>query len=835
MAKKKDLIYNIGGDVSGLRAALSRGTVSLGKFAAAGTTALAGVGAAMVAVSVKNAAAFEQNIASAAAKTGDFENAMRAFEKAAVDAGLTSAFSATQAAEALGLLAQSGLDIAESTAAVPDLLNLAAAGALDLAEATDIATGVVQGFGLSVSELARVNDVLAKTANSSSQDVSMLGEAMSYAAPVASGLGVSLEETAAVLARLADANIKASRGGTSLNGILANMSKASAALGGSLKTSDIAALGFAGAMDQLQREGLDATNAMDLFGSRAGPAMLALLKVGTDGIREMDQALQDAGGTADLVARQQLNTLTGAITVLQGMIETMSIKLGQVFLPVLTLTATKMQDLASDALDANGDLSTLDKTLADFADTLSGWSSDVASAAGTLAVFAGVAVDTLTVISAGTRALGSVLVGSAATVTVMASGDDASATARAALDDFDQAVSDLLGVGSGTRAGIEIQNKINQMGKDVADAFKEAAEDIREGQKSISDILGTPSGESDALAGLNRQLDQIFSRAAKSVKSGAKEIDEELQYLTSIADRWMSQTATDTERYQDELWDLSDALERGLIDEETFARASAQLDEMYDPTGAHEWQRNILALADGAEKVKAELLGIDLATRAHLNTLEEMHREGLLTWDEYALAVDRASASVQGVSAEMELLMGATELLGSTLIDAIVDPFNTSIEEMVGNFSQALARMALEAAAQQAIMALFGGAAGGGAGAIGAIAGFADGGPVSGPGTSTSDSIVARLSDGEFVMPARAVRHYGVGMMERIRTGRLPKFADGGLVGGGSSGGGGGMTIVNVMDQSMVGDYLASSAGEKIVMNTISKNARLLKGALNGA
>ena len=38
-----------------------------------------------------------------------------------------------------------------------------------------------------------------------------------------------------------------------------------------------------------------------------------------------------------------------------------------------------------------------------------------------------------------------------------------------------------------------------------------------------------------------------------------------------------------------------------------------------------------------------------------------------------------------------------------------------------------------------------------------------DGGEASGPGTGTSDSIPARLSDGEFVMTADAVREFGDG------------------------------------------------------------------------
>jgi hypothetical protein len=60
--------------------------------------------------------------------------------------------------------------------------------------------------------------------------------------------------------------------------------------------------------------------------------------------------------------------------------------------------------------------------------------------------------------------------------------------------------------------------------------------------------------------------------------------------------------------------------------------------------------------------------------------------------------------------------------------------------------------------------------------------GFATGGYVSGPGTATSDSIPAMLSDGEFVMKASAVRKFGAGFMARINAGIMPqKFGDGGL------------------------------------------------------
>jgi uncharacterized phage infection (PIP) family protein YhgE len=69
-------------------------------------------------------------------------------------------------------------------------------------------------------------------------------------------------------------------------------------------------------------------------------------------------------------------------------------------------------------------------------------------------------------------------------------------------------------------------------------------------------------------------------------------------------------------------------------------------------------------------------------------------------------------------------------------------------------------------------------------------AGNAAGGLIRGPGTGTSDSVLARLSNGEFVMRAAAVQHWGTSFMQALngmsaplmpRRGRA-HFADGGLV-----------------------------------------------------
>lgn len=58
-----------------------------------------------------------------------------------------------------------------------------------------------------------------------------------------------------------------------------------------------------------------------------------------------------------------------------------------------------------------------------------------------------------------------------------------------------------------------------------------------------------------------------------------------------------------------------------------------------------------------------------------------------------------------------------------------------------------------------------------------AVPGKATGGLVSGPGSSTSDSILTRLSDGEYVVQASAVRALGADTLDSINNGQLPTIS----------------------------------------------------------
>ena len=89
----------------------------------------------------------------------------------------------------------------------------------------------------------------------------------------------------------------------------------------------------------------------------------------------------------------------------------------------------------------------------------------------------------------------------------------------------------------------------------------------------------------------------------------------------------------------------------------------------------------------------------------------------------------------------------------------------------------------------QGFGSLFGGGGGlgslfGGGGGLGSLFGFASGGFVSGPGTGISDSVFARLSNGEFVLNASAVDHWGSDFLHSLNAKQMPVS----LVGAGSTG-----------------------------------------------
>lgn len=123
----------------------------------------------------------------------------------------------------------------------------------------------------------------------------------------------------------------------------------------------------------------------------------------------------------------------------------------------------------------------------------------------------------------------------------------------------------------------------------------------------------------------------------------------------------------------------------------------------------------------------------------------------------------------------------------------------------------------------------------------GAIApGHASGGLIRGPGTATSDSILARLSAGEFVLSAAAVRRWGVDMLEAMNAGMasvrlqpLPGFAEGGLATAVPVAQGAtwkGESIVKLQaSRDVILEVLSSTEGQQVQLETLQRHGNTVR------
>ena len=317
------------------------------------------VGAAMAA-GVVQAARFEQAMARVQAITSATATDMLKLERQARKLGSTTVFTARQAAEAMGFFALAGFKVNEIMTAMPATLNLAAAGQLDVAVAADIAAKILRGMGLEASKLNEVVDVLVKAFTTANTDLTQLGDAMRFVGPVATQTGRSFQEIAANIQVLSNAGLQGAIAGTALRNVIIRVAggtketnKLFKELGIQMSTAAGGARPLADVIDDLNSamsslgEQEKTAKIFQAFGIRAAQGLGPLLLAGGDAIRDFEEKLNDAGGTAQRIADTQLDTLTGDFKILLSAIQEMAIGLGSTLMPALRGTITVLVNMAN--------------------------------------------------------------------------------------------------------------------------------------------------------------------------------------------------------------------------------------------------------------------------------------------------------------------------------------------------------------------------------------------------------------------------------------------------------------------------------------------------------
>lgn len=315
--------------------------------------------------SIKAGMEFDKAMSQVAATMGVSKDEIQELDAFAQEMGATTAFSATEAAQALNYMALAGYDAETSMSMLPTVLNLAAAGNFDLARASDMVTDAQSALGLSIEETTVMVDQMAKTSSKTNTSVEQLGDAFLTVGGTAKNLKGGTAELAEVLGLLADNGIKGSEGGTALRNMILSLTAPTDVAAAQMEELGLAVFDAEGNMRSMPDIMADLGDALDLltqaerinaisniFNKRDLKSVEALLGTTAERYEEVAAAIDDAAGSAQKMADTQLDNLAGDITLLQSATEGFQISLERSLDPALRGVAQTASEAFSGMKEA---------------------------------------------------------------------------------------------------------------------------------------------------------------------------------------------------------------------------------------------------------------------------------------------------------------------------------------------------------------------------------------------------------------------------------------------------------------------------------------------------
>lgn len=315
-------------------------TQGFGAVELAGVAAFAGIGIA-VNSAIDTFAGFEQSLANVGAVAGATEEEFQVLENAAREAGATTRFSASEAADALFFLSSAGFDATQSVESLNGVLTLAGATSSDLSQTAQTVTAVISQFGLAASDATRVANIFAAANQNSQATLSRLQTAFRQTGAIAGQFGIEVEETTGALQALFNAGLEGEQAGTALRNILLELSDSSSTVSQALIDAGVSfedfnprAVGLTESFETLSEAGIDLST---VFGSEAVGAALILQSAASDtenSLRDLTAAVTDTNAAAQSYAIQN-DTLAGSFDTFRSAAQETAISIVNEFLPAL--------------------------------------------------------------------------------------------------------------------------------------------------------------------------------------------------------------------------------------------------------------------------------------------------------------------------------------------------------------------------------------------------------------------------------------------------------------------------------------------------------------------
>jgi TP901 family phage tail tape measure protein len=299
--------------VNGLRRRWQAAQASLSRFAMIAKLALAGLAVAAIVTGAK----FEQSMANVAAVSSSTAEQLEKLTAVARGLGATTAFSASQAADAMFSLAQAGQSVAQIQKSVGSVLLFAGAAATDLAGSAEILVQTLAQFGLEASSSDRVVNVFAASMTKSLLNAERLREGLSQVGSTASAVGLGLEETISILGALNNAGQLGGIAGTRLKNVLVRLAAPNAVLKELLGGVTLATDGLGASMNALKNA--DPGKIFKAFGRIAAPAVLVLRRQ-VEATKELEKAITGTQKAQEMF-KTQMATVSSQFRIFKSQLQ----------------------------------------------------------------------------------------------------------------------------------------------------------------------------------------------------------------------------------------------------------------------------------------------------------------------------------------------------------------------------------------------------------------------------------------------------------------------------------------------------------------------------------
>lgn len=355
MAANQNIVIRLMADTASYEAAMTRAgstarTVASGMentgrksaLIASGMTAAGLAVAAFGVAAVKMAADFDQQMSTVQANTGATSAQMDQLRAAAIEAGASTVYSASDSADAINDLGKAGMSVTDIlNGGLSGALNLAASDGMAVGDAAEYMANALSMFHLKGSQASQVADTLAAGAGKAVGNVSDFGEALNNCGAQANSFGMNVQETTGVLALFAQNGTIGAEAGTQLNSMLMKLAAPSTEAANTMKELGISAydaqhhfVGMANFAGQLQKAEKNLTDEQrnqanaTIFGSYAIKAANYLYEAGESGVNKWTKAVSESGSAAEQAAAKN-NNLKGDLENLSGSMESLMISVGE--------------------------------------------------------------------------------------------------------------------------------------------------------------------------------------------------------------------------------------------------------------------------------------------------------------------------------------------------------------------------------------------------------------------------------------------------------------------------------------------------------------------------